>query len=68
MPDTSLAESLDYAGSGAKYDKTAKKRVMSFKAVLALLFFNEFENCILSLIIGWKIVKNPDILVGKLYL
>ena len=36
MPDTSLAESLDYAGSGAKYDKTAKKRVMSFKAVLVL--------------------------------
>ena len=35
MPDTSLAESLDYAGSGAKYDKTAK-RVMSFKAVLVL--------------------------------
>lgn len=31
MPNTSLAESLDYAGSGAKYDKTAK-RVMSFKA------------------------------------
>ena len=25
MPDTSLVESLDYAGSGAKYDKTAKR-------------------------------------------
>ena len=29
MSNTSLAESLDYAGRGAKYDNTAK-RIMSF--------------------------------------
>ena len=34
MSNTSLAESLDYAGSGARYDKSAK-RIMSFKSVLA---------------------------------
>ena len=34
MSNTSLAENLDYAGNGAKYDKTAK-RIMSFKSVLA---------------------------------
>ena len=34
MPNTSLAENLDYVGNGAKYDKTAK-RIMSFKSVLA---------------------------------
>ena len=34
MSNTSLTENLDYAGNGAKYDKTAK-RIMSFKSVLA---------------------------------
>ena len=34
MPNTSLAENLDYSGSGARYDKSAK-RIMSFKSVLA---------------------------------
>ena len=34
MSNTSLVESLDYAGSGARYDKSAK-RIMSFKSVLA---------------------------------
>ena len=34
MSNTSLAENLDYAGNGAKYDKSAK-RSMSFKSVLA---------------------------------
>ena len=34
MSNTSLAENLDYAGSSARYDKTAK-RIMSFKSVLA---------------------------------
>ena len=34
MSNTSLTENLDYAGSGARYDKSAK-RIMSFKSVLA---------------------------------
>ena len=33
MSNTSLAESLDYADRGAKYDKTAQT-IMSFKSVL----------------------------------
>ena len=34
MPNTSLGDNLVSAGSGARYDKSAK-RIMSFKSVLA---------------------------------